>query len=145
MNDLRNRLESTFNVQGLMKTLGARLLSVADGEVQIELPFSADLTQGLGYLHAGVVTSLVDTACGYAALTRAPEGHTVVSVEFKTNFVRPAVGERFVAIGKLETAGRMLSVCRGEVLAYSGDNVKTVALMQATMASVPTSNITTSE
>ncbi|WP_372958294.1 PaaI family thioesterase [Marinobacter sp.] len=137
MNDLRNRLESTFNVQGLMKTLGARLLSVADGEVQIELPFSADLTQGLGYLHAGVVTSLVDTACGYAALTRAPEGHTVVSVEFKTNFVRPAVGERFVAIGKLETAGRMLSVCRGEVLAYSGESVKTVALMQATMANVP--------
>ncbi|MCK7543477.1 PaaI family thioesterase [Marinobacter bryozoorum] len=137
MNTIQNQLESSFYARGLMKTLGARLLSITDGEVQIELPFSADLTQGLGYLHAGVVTSLVDTACGYAALTRAPEGHTVVSVEFKTNFVRPAVGDRFVAIGKLETAGRMLSVCRGEVLAYSGDSVKTVALMQATMANVP--------
>lgn len=136
MSEIRNRLKSTFKEQGLMRTLGARLLSVADGEVRIELPYSADLTQQLGYLHAGVVTSLVDTACGYAALTRAPEGHTVVSVEFKTNFVRPAIGERFVAIGTVETAGRMLSVCRGEVLAYSGDTAKTIALMQATMANI---------
>ncbi len=122
-----------------MRTLGAELLRVEDGEVHIAMPFSAGLSQQLGYLHAGAVTSLVDTACGYAGLTRAPEGHDIVTAEFKTNFLRPALGERFVAVGRVENAGRSLAVCTGEVRAYASadtDDFKVVALMQATMVYV---------
>ncbi|OEY65139.1 PaaI family thioesterase [Marinobacter sp. X15-166B] len=136
MSQIQQRIEASFHAQSLMATLGARLISVLDGEVQIELPFSETLLQQQGYLHAGVITSIVDNACGYAALTKMPAGDEVVTAEFKTNFVRPALGERFVATGKVETAGRMLTVCRGEVVAFTGETSKVIALMQATMVNV---------
>jgi uncharacterized protein (TIGR00369 family) len=136
MTELHRRVSASFDAQGLMHTLGARLASVTDGEVQIEMPFSPGASQQHGYVHAGAITSIVDSACGYAALTRAPAGFEVVTAEFKINFVRPAVGERFVAIGKVQTAGKMLSVCTGEVRAYAGDTSKVIALMQATIVNV---------
>ncbi|MBP0598111.1 PaaI family thioesterase [Herbaspirillum sp. LeCh32-8] len=136
MNNISQRIADSFAAQGLMTTLGARLLSVAEGEVQIELPFSRHLSQQQGFHHAGATTTILDNACGYAALTKAPAGCEVVTVEFKVNFVRPAVGERFVALGRVQNAGRSLAVCSGEVLAFSGDSSKVVALMQATMAYV---------
>jgi uncharacterized protein (TIGR00369 family) len=80
-----------------MATIGARLTRVAPGEVEVEAPFELDLTQQHGYLHAGVVTALVDSACGYAALTMLPAAVEVLSVEYKVNFLAPAQGERFVA------------------------------------------------
>lgn len=137
MTDIQQRIAASFEAQGLMKTFGARLLSVTDGEVQIELPFSEALTQQNGFLHAGVVSSLVDNACGYAALTRVGEGRDVVSAEFKVNFMRPAIGERFVAIGRAVSSGRQVSVCQGELRAFQGDQCKVIALMQATIMSVP--------
>lgn len=82
-----------------MATLGAWIVSIAEGEVHIELPFSEKLSQQHGYLHAGAITSIVDSACGYAALTKAPAEHEVVTAEFKINLMRPAIGERFLAIG----------------------------------------------
>ncbi len=90
-------------------------------------------------MHAGAITSVVDSACGYAALTMAPPGSEVVSVEFKINFPRPAVGRRFLAIGKVQSAGKQLTVCSGEVHAYTDEATapKVVALMQATMFMVP--------
>lgn len=133
MNDIQERIAVSFTSQGLMATLGARLVSVADGEVQIELPFSTQLSQQHGYVHAGAITSIVDSACGYAALTKAPLDSDVVSAEFKINFVRPAIGERFLAIGKVQTSGKLLTVCTGEVRALSGTTWKVVAIMQATM------------
>lgn len=136
MTNIRDRIETSFTAQGLMHTLGAHLLSVQDGEVQIELPYSTTLSQQLGYVHAGAITSVVDSACGYAALTKAPAGHEVVTAEFKTNFARPAIGERFIATGRVETAGKTLTVCRGEVVAISGESRKVVALMQATIVNV---------
>ncbi|EJN10190.1 PaaI family thioesterase [Herbaspirillum sp. YR522] len=136
MSDLQQRISNSFNAQGLMATLGAQLASVADGEVQIALPFSAHLSQQHGYLHAGATTSILDSACGYAALTRAPAGHEVVSVEFKINLLRPAIGERFVAIGRVQNAGRTLIICNGEVLAMRDGARKVVALTQATMMAV---------
>src|SRR5690606_18217451 len=136
MHEIHERVAASFDAQGLMVTLGARLASVADGEVQIELPFSSGISQQFGYVHAGAITSVVDSACGYAALTRAAQGCEVVTAEFKINFMRPALGERFVAIGKVQSAGRQLAVCTGEVLAYHGDGSKMVALMQATIAYV---------
>lgn len=122
-----------------METLGARLALVADGEVHIALPFSKHLSQQHGFLHAGVITSIVDSACGYAALTRAPPEHEVLSAEFKVNLLRPAVGEHFLAIGRVANAGKLLTVCTGEVRAFAGaePSYKVVAIMQATMVSVP--------
>jgi len=136
MTDIQQRIRSSFEAQGLMDTLGARLLSVRDGEVHIELPYSPRLSQQRGFLHAGVVTSVVDNACGFAALTKAPPECDVVTAEFKVNFLRPAVGERFLAIGKVQNAGRQLTVCTGEVRAFSGGCEKVVALMQATIVTI---------
>lgn len=136
MTDIQQRIRSSFEAQGLMDTLGARLLSVRDGEVHIELPYSPRLSQQRGFLHAGVVTSVVDNACGFAALTKAPPECDVVTAEFKVNFLRPAVGERFLAIGKVQNAGRQLTVCTGEVRAFSGGSEKVVALMQATIVTI---------
>lgn len=138
MNSIEQRVADSFAAQGLMRTLVAELVSVQDGEVHIAMPFSKALSQQHGYIHAGAITSIVDSACGYAGLTRAPEGHEIVSAEFKINFLRPALGERFLAIGKVQSAGRSLAVCTGEVRAYTqgGANFKVVAMMQATMVFV---------
>lgn len=141
MNDLHQRIAASFNAQGLMATLGARLVRVQDGEVQIDMPFAPGLSQQHGYAHAGAITSIVDSACGYAALTRGPAGCEVVTAEFKTNFLRPAIGERFVAVGRVVNAGRQLAVVTGEVLAHAAEGgdaaaPKVVALMQATMVYV---------
>jgi len=133
MTDLQQRIGNSFNAQGLMATLGAQLASVAAGEVQIALPFSTRLSQQHGYLHAGATTSILDSACGYAALTKAPAGREVVSVEFKINLLRPAIGEHFLAIGRVQNAGRTLIICNGEVVAINAGQRKVVALMQATM------------
>jgi uncharacterized protein (TIGR00369 family) len=136
MNDIQDRIASSFKSQGLMATLGAELVSVADGEVQIALPFSERLSQQHGYIHAGAITSVVDSACGYAALTKAPPECEVVTAEFKINLMRPAIGERFLAIGKVMNAGKLLTVCTGEVRAFTGDSCKVIAVMQATIVNV---------
>jgi uncharacterized protein (TIGR00369 family) len=138
MSNLETKIQSSFASQGLMTTLGAQIALVQDGEVHITLPFSKHLSQQHGYVHAGAITSVVDSACGYAALTKAPEGFNVVTAEFKVNFMRPAIGERFLAIGKVQSAGKMLTVCTGEVRAYAGagDDYKVIALMQATIVNV---------
>ena len=139
MSDVFERISKSFHAQGLMHTLGASLVSVGDGEVQIALPFSKTLSQQHGFLHAGAVTSVVDSAVGYAALTKASEGYEVVTAEFKINLLRPAIGERFVAVGKVQNAGKLLTVCTGELLAYTADTSaapKVVAMMQATIVNV---------
>jgi uncharacterized protein (TIGR00369 family) len=136
MNNIQERVEVSFKSQRLMGTLGARLVSVADGEVQIELPFSEKLSQQHGYMHAGAITSVVDSACGYAALTKAPPECEVVTAEFKINLVRPAIGERFLAIGRVQSSGKLLTVCTGEVRAFTGADYKVVAIMQATIINV---------
>ncbi len=138
MTPIQERITSSFAAQGLMTTLGASLSWVQEGEVHIALPFSKHISQQHGYAHAGAITSIVDSACGYAALTKAPEGFEVVTAEFKINLLRPAIGERFLAIGTVQNAGRLLTVCTGEVRAYSGsgDSYKIVALMQATIVNV---------
>ncbi|MES3033961.1 MAG: PaaI family thioesterase [Gemmatimonadota bacterium] len=119
-----------------MATLGATLERVAPGEVEIRLPFDAGHTQHTGALHAGVVTAIVDSACGFAAATLMPAGRAVVSVEFKVNLLAPAVGDVFRATGKVVRAGRTLTVCSGEVWATRGDATTLVAIMQATMMAV---------
>jgi uncharacterized protein (TIGR00369 family) len=106
--------------------------------VHIGLPFSSHLSQQHGYLHAGATSSILDSACGYAALTKLAPDFDVVTAEFKINLLRPAVGERFLAIGRVQNAGKTLTVCTGEVRAFSGDGDehRVIAIMQATMANL---------
>ena len=127
------RVRDSFSKQKFMATLGARLTRVADGEVEIELPFREDLTQQHGFLHAAVTTGIVDSACGYAALTKMPAGAAVLSAEFKVNLLAPAKGERFIARGRVLKPGRTLCVCAGDVFAIDAGVEKLIATMLGTM------------
>jgi uncharacterized protein (TIGR00369 family) len=131
--DFEARVRASFARQRVMETIGARLTRVAPGEVEIELPFREDLTQQHGYLHAGVVAAVVDSACGYAAMSLAPAGAEVLSIEFKLNLLSPARGRRFLARASVKRAGRNITVCTGDLYAHEGSSEKTVATMLATM------------
>ena len=130
------RVRSGFEKQNVMKTIGAILTRVAPGEVVIELSYDASLTQQHGYLHAGIVTTLVDSACGYAAYTLMAPDSEVLTIEYKVNFMAPARGERFKGIGKVLRSGRTITVCSGDVVAIENGKEKVVATMLATMISV---------
>ena len=125
---------NNFAQQPVMTLIGARLARVEPGVVEIELPFRADLTQQNGYIHAGIVTTIADSACGYAAFSLMPSGSGVVSVEFKVNLLRPARGELFVARAEVIKAGRTLTIVRADVFASRENSEKElVATMQGTM------------
>jgi uncharacterized protein (TIGR00369 family) len=134
---LRARIAESFARQKIMATLGARLTHVAPGAVTIEMLFAEHLTQQHGFLHAGAVATLADSACGYAALTMMPEGSAIVSIEFKVNLLSPSVGERFVAQGRLIRGGKTISVVSGDVHAFDASGAaKHVATMTGTMMRV---------
>jgi uncharacterized protein (TIGR00369 family) len=124
-------VRETFARQKFMATLGAKLVRVAPGEVDIELPLSDFLGQQNGAVHAGVLAAIADSACGGAALTRMPPGSDVTSVEFKLNLLAPAIGERLVARARVIRAGRTLTVCMADVIAMPDETV--VATMLGTM------------
>ncbi len=126
-----------FARQRVMETIGARLVRIDPGQVEIELDYREDLTQQHGYLHAGVVTAIVDSACGFAAYTLMPADSGVLTVEYKVNFTAPARGARFLAVGRVIKPGRTLTVCAGEALATDGAEQKLVAMIQATMMRLP--------
>jgi uncharacterized protein (TIGR00369 family) len=128
-----SRIRSSFARQGLMKTIGAHLVKVAPGEVAIELSYSKAFTQQHGFIHAGILSTIADNACGYAAYTLMPANSEVLGVENKINFLAPGKGERFVAIGKVIKAGRTLAVCSGEVWATNNGEKTLVAVMQSTL------------
>lgn len=130
---IEKRVKDSFARQTMMVTIGASITRVEDGEVTIELPFRSDLTQQHGFLHAGVVSMIVDTACGYAALTRMPASAAVLTVEYKVNFLSPAEGEKLIARGRVLKPGRTLMVCLGEVHSKKDGKEKLVATMLATM------------
>ncbi len=130
------RVRESFSRQRFLHAIGATLERVAPGEVDLRLPFRADLTQQHGFLHAGVMTSLVDTACGYAALTLMPPDAAVLTAEFKVNLLAPGRGEAVVARARVLKAGRTLSVVRGDVFALERGEERLVATMLATMAVV---------
>ena len=119
-----------------MSTLGARIERVLPGEVAISIPFRADLTQQHGYLHAGVVTTMIDSACGFAAFSLMPADATVLTVEFKINLIAPAEGHTLIARGRVVRAGRNVTVCNGEGWMRTSKGEKQVAQMLATMMTV---------
>jgi uncharacterized protein (TIGR00369 family) len=131
--DFERKVRESFARQRAMATLGASLARVVPGEVDVTLPFRADLTQQHGFLHGGVITAVVDSACGYAALSLMPAGTAVLTVEFKVNLVSPGRGDRFLARGRVIRPGRTLMVCAGEMVVDEPGAGQVVALMQATM------------
>lgn len=126
-------VRESFARQALMRTIGASLSLVERGHVEISLVPRPDLTQQHGFLHAAVVAAILDSASGYAALSMMPPGCDVMSVEFKVNLLRPAIGERFVARASVKRAGKTLTVTDADCFAISGDMEKLIATMLGTM------------
>jgi uncharacterized protein (TIGR00369 family) len=122
--------------QGFMKTLGAEISVLDHGQVDIRVAYRPTLTQQNGFIHAGVLTSILDSACGYAAMSVGPEKHDVLSVEFKVNLLAPAKGERFVARAAVKRAGKNLTVCTADAFAIQNGQEKVVATMLATMMNI---------
>ena len=115
-----SKVRRSFEGQTIMKTLGARLVRVEPGLCTIELDFDPRFTQQHGFLHAGITSTIADSAGGYAALTLMPAGASILTVEYKVNLLAPAAGERFVATGRCVKSGRRVSVSEIEVRAIQG-------------------------
>lgn len=131
------RVRASFARQQMMQTIGAALDAVAPGRAEISLPFRADLTQQHGYLHAGAVATIADSACGYAAYTLMPADGSVLTVEYKINLLSPARGDRFVARATVLRPGRTLTVAQADVFACTGDTEVRTATMLATLIALP--------
>jgi uncharacterized protein (TIGR00369 family) len=131
--DFESRIRDSFARQTVNSTIGAILRSVAPGEVEIELPFRADLSQQHGFIHGGIVAVIIDSACGYAALTLSPPGAEVLTVEFKINFLAPAAGDRLVARGRVSRPGRTLTICTGDVYSDRDAMERPIATLLSTM------------
>jgi uncharacterized protein (TIGR00369 family) len=128
------RVQASFDRQAMMTTLGVEVIAVEPGRVEMSLPHDDRFTQQHGFLHAGAVASVLDTACGYAAYSVMPPEASVLTVTYTINLLAPAAGERFVITGEVVRAGRTLVVCRGE--AFADDGQRPFAVMQATMTAV---------
>lgn len=131
--DFVERVRARFARQTIMETLGAKLEVVEPGRVEIAIDFGPHLTQQHGYFHAGVTTTLLDSACGFAAMTLTPPGGDCLTVEFKANFLRPAEGQRLTARGRVLSAGRTLAVCQSEATATRDGQHQLVAILLATI------------
>lgn len=130
------RIEASFARQAMMTTLGARLARVAPGEVEIAMPASAHLSQQHGFVHAGAVATIADSAAGYAALTTMPAGTGVLTAEFKINLLAPASGDELIAKGRVVKAGRTLTLAMAEVFALTDGKPKLCAMLTATLMAI---------
>lgn len=130
------RVRASFGRQRLMQTLGVRLTRIAAGECEMEMPFEAAFAQQHGFLHAGTLTSVVDSACGYAALSLMAPGAAVMSVEFKVNLLAPAAGELLIARARVVRSGRTLTIVSGDGFMRSGDRERHVFTLLGTMMAV---------
>jgi uncharacterized protein (TIGR00369 family) len=130
------RIRASFAKQGLMRTLGASIARLSPGAVEVALAPSPSISQQHGFVHAGAVAAIADTAAGYAALSLMPPGAGVLTAEFKINLVAPAAGDRIVARGRVVKPGRTLTLAQAEVVAVTEGREKMVALLTATMMTI---------
>ena len=128
------RVRASLERQGMMATLGVELIAIERGRVQMALRHNDRLTQQHGFLHAGAVAAVLDSACGYAAYSVMPPEASVLTVTYTVNLLAPAAGQRFTITGQVVRAGRTLVVCRGEAFADGAD--RPFAAMQATMTAL---------
>lgn len=135
--DYEERVRASFARQQVMATIGAALTLVRPGTVEIEMPYSEALTQQHGFLHAGIISAALDSACGYAAYSVMPEDAAVLTIEFKVNLLAPGLGERFLFRGSVTKPGRTIVVADGQAYAFTDDGeAKLIATMTGTMMAV---------
>ncbi len=134
--DYAQRVTDSFARQAALATMGAELISVEPGEVVVEMLHDERFTQQHGFIHAGVTTTVLDTACGYAAFSLMPADAGVLTIELKTSLLAPAAGERFVFVGRVVKPGRTVTFCEGEAFALHDGNKKRIATLSATMMTV---------
>lgn len=134
--NFRARIENSFALQTAMATLGIRIESAEPGKVALAMPFSDRLSQQHGFIHAGVITTGLDSACGYAAFSLMPAEAAVLSIEFKVNLLAPARGDSFVFRGDVLKPGRTITFCEGKAYAVTDGAERLIATMTATMMAV---------
>ena len=132
----QEKIKKSFADQSVMKTIGASIEAIGAGEIEIEFPYQSSLTQQNGFIHAGIVSTVLDSACGYAAFSLMPEDASVLTIEFKINLLSPAKGDRFRGYGKVKKAGRTISVAEAELYAFSDQGRKLVATMVGTLMAI---------
>lgn len=135
--DFEERVRTSFARQQAMATLGAELTVVTPGTIEIEMPFSPALTQQHGFLHAGIISTALDSACGYAAFSLMPDNAGVLTIEFKVNLLAPGKGERFLFRGNVTKPGRTIIVADGQAYAIGADGeARLIATMTGTMMTI---------
>ncbi len=135
--DFEERVRSSFERQSAMRTIGAELTLVRPGTIEIEMPYSSALTQQHGFLHAGVISTALDAACGYAAYSLMPPHAAVLTIEFKVNLLAPGKGERFLFRGSVTKPGRTIIVADGQAYGIGSDGAaKLIATMTGTMMTI---------
>jgi uncharacterized protein (TIGR00369 family) len=130
------RVRASFERQEAMKTLRIEIVRLEPGDIELAMPYSDCYTQQHGFVHAGIVATALDSACGYAAFSLMPADAAVLTVEFKINLVAPAKGERFLFGARVVKAGRTITVCEGRAVAVDAEGEKLVATMTGTMMAV---------
>lgn len=134
--DFRERVAASFRRQTVMQTLGIEIARLDAGEIELTMPFSQPFTQQHGFIHAGIVATALDSACGYAAFSLMPADAAVLTVEFKTNLLAPAKGVRFVFRGRVIKPGRTLTFCDANAFAVDAASERLIATMTGTLMAV---------
>lgn len=134
--DYRQKVTESFNRQDIMHTINAAIDAISPGHVEISFPYHQSLTQQHDFIHGGIVSTVLDSACGYAAFSLMPADAGVLTIEFKVNLLSPAKGHRFKAIGRVKKPGKTITVSEGEMYAFTGDSEKLIATMVATLMRV---------
>ena len=131
--NFKDRVRADFDRQNAMRTLGVEMVRVEPGEIELSMPYSGNLTQQHGYIHAGIITTALDSACGYAAFSLMPAEAAVLTVEFKTTLIAPAKGDRFVFRANVVKAGRTLTFCEGRAFGVTNNEERLIATMSGTL------------
>ena len=134
--NFNSRVRASFAEQGAMRTLGVEIVKVEPGEVELSMPYSTSFTQQNGYVHAGIITTALDSACGYAALSLMAPDAAVLTVEFKTTLIAPARGERFMFRARVVKPGRTLTFCEACAFAVTNGEERLIATMSGTLFAV---------
>lgn len=134
--DFKERVRASFARQQVMATLAIEMIHLEPGEIHLAMRPNPDYTQQHGFMHAGIITTALDSACGYAAFTLMPRDAAVLTVEFKTNLLAPAKGERFLFRAQVVKPGRTLTICEARALALEGSKEKLIATMTGTLMAV---------
>jgi uncharacterized protein (TIGR00369 family) len=134
--DFEAKVRLSFGRQAAMAELGIQIKTIKAGLVELSMVYNARFTQQHGFMHAGILTTALDSACGYAAFSLMPEGAAVLTAEFKTNLLAPARGDSFTFVGRVVKSGRTLSFCEAQAFSVAGSDEKLIATMSGTIMAV---------